>query len=70
MKTGFRGLLRCFWWYHWNEYSNPGTKGLEVIIILLFLLASFRTPTCLFLALVIYIILLCDRGFGEPECPF
>lgn len=68
-------LLKIIWWYHINPYSNYGTKGLLSIIMI----SAFSSAILgaefpkiyhgnLFFGFISYILLLCDRGFGEPDC--
>lgn len=69
IKRIFKMLL----WYHWNEYSNPLTKSLILINIILLGIGAIVTSeySCFVIIIVVfYFILLCDRGFGEPDCPY
>lgn len=60
-------MLKRIWWYHINGYSNVGTKGLLAITIIMASLASLSKPGCMAFAFMAYLMLICDRGFGEPK---
>lgn len=54
-------------WYHYNEFSNPFSKGLWFFNILLGLYAvSVGESFGIWVSLFAYVCLLCTRGFGEP----
>ncbi len=67
-----RMFIRKILWYHWNEYSNHGTKCLWAIIIIASTVAgvvvgnSDKVMGSLFFGGVAYLMMLLDRGFGEP----
>ena len=71
---GFNRFIKRIWWYHYNRYSNPLMKSLLAINIIGYSIAVILPATRCIAAFVIsvicYIWLLCDRGFGEPECPY
>ena len=63
-------LVKKIMWYHWNRFSNAGTKGLCLIIIVLSVVAGVKThgmAALLFFGIGAYLFLLCDRGYGEPD---
>lgn len=63
-------LIRRICWYHYNRYSNP-LKILWLINAILFgVCGILKSPTAWIFAGIMYVVFLCDRGFGEPRCPF
>ena len=63
-------LIKKIWWYHWNEFSNPLTKGICAALIIFSIIAGIITEKyegIYFFGGISYLMLLCDRGFGEPK---